>query len=65
VSLYTNQTVELLLDWQHSGSARKSNDELNRLIKEVLLYSKFKLNKLLKFNAMHKNQKADTTEEQS
>ena len=43
VSLYTNQTVELLLDWQHSGSAGKSNDELNRLVKEVLLHPKFKL----------------------
>ncbi len=65
VSLYTNQTVELLLDWQNSGSSAKSNDELNRLVKEVLLHPKFKLNKLLKFNATCENQKADATEEQS
>ncbi len=65
VSLYTNQTVELLLDWQNSGSSAKSNDELNRLVKEVLLHPKFKLNELLKFNAMCENQKADATEEQS
>ncbi len=65
VSLYTNQTVELLLDWQNSGSSAKSNDKLNRLVKEVLLHPKFKLNELLKFNATHENQKADATEEQS
>ena len=64
-SLYTNRTVELLLDWQNSGSSAKSNNELNCLVKEVLLHPKFKLDKLSKFNAMHENQKADAIEEQS
>ena len=64
-SLYTNRTVELLLDWQNSGSSAKSNNELNHLVKEVLLYPKFKLDELSKFNATCENQKADTIEEQS
>ena len=64
-SLYTNRTVELLLDWQNSGSSAKSNNELNRLVKEVLLHPKFKLDELSKFNATHENQKVDAIEEQS
>jgi len=64
-SLYTNKTVELLLNWQHSGSSVKSNDELTHLVKDVLLHPKFELDELLKFNVTHENQKADTAEEKS
>ncbi|SRR6266851_6804 len=54
-SLYTNKTVELLLTWQNSGSSAKSNDKLNRLVKEVLYHPEFKLDELLMFNATHEN----------
>jgi hypothetical protein len=64
-SLYTNKTIELLLNWQNSGSSAKSNDELNRLVKEVLLHPKFKRDELQKFNATRENQKADAAQEQS
>ena len=65
VSLYTNKTIELLLNWQNSGSSAKSNDELNRLVKEVLFHPKFKRDELQKFNATRENQKADAAQEQS
>jgi hypothetical protein len=64
-SLYTNKTIELLLNWQNSGSSAKSNDELNCLIKKVLLHPKFEHDELQKFNATHENQKADAAQEQS
>ena len=46
VSLYTNKTIKLLLNWQNSGSSAKSNDKLNHLVKEVLFHPKFKCDEL-------------------
>jgi len=63
-SPYTNKSVELLLNWQNSGSSVKSNDKLNHLIKEVLSHPEFKLHELLMFNVMHRNWKADAAKEQ-
>jgi hypothetical protein len=54
-SLYSNKSVELLLNWQNSGSSAKSNDELNCLVKEVISHPEFKPHELLMFNAMRKN----------
>jgi hypothetical protein len=63
--LYSNKSVELLLNWQNLGSSAKSNDELNCLVKEVISHPEFKPHELLMFNVTHENQKADTAEEQS
>ena len=64
-SVYHNNTTELLLDWQNSGSSTKSNEELNRLVHTVLLHPEFWLHALWNFNATCENKKADTAEEKS
>ena len=43
----------------------KSNEEINRLIRTVLLHPEFELDALCSFNATRENQKADAAEEQS
>jgi hypothetical protein len=64
-SIYSNKSVELLLDWQNSGSAGKSNEEINRLVRDVLLHPDFKLGELQNFNATRENQNADKADEKS
>jgi hypothetical protein len=64
-SVYHNKIMELLLDWQNSGSSTKSNEELNQLVHTILLYLKSWLHALWNFNATHENQKADAAEEKS
>ena len=64
-SVYTNETIRLLLEWQNTGSATKSNEEVTRLVHKVLLLPEFRLEHLLSFDATRENQKADAAEEQS
>jgi hypothetical protein len=45
-NLYSSKTIELLLDWQNTGSSAKSNGEINHLIHKVLHYPEFELNAL-------------------
>ena len=45
-NLYSSKTVELLLDWQNTGSSAKSNREINRLVHGVLHYLEFQLDAL-------------------
>jgi len=40
-SAYNNQSTALLIDWQNSGSPAKSNNEVNRLVREILLHPEF------------------------
>lgn len=62
---YSNKSIELLLDWQNTGSSAKSDEEVNRLVHEVLLHPEFQPSVLQSFNATRENRKADTAEEQS
>jgi hypothetical protein len=64
-SLYSNKTVELVMDWQNTGSSVKSNEEVNRLVHNVVLHPDFDPDDLQDFNATRANQKADAAEEKS
>lgn len=60
-----SKTIELLLDWQNTGSSAKSNEEINRLVHAVLLHPGFRPDELRSFNATQENRKADAADEQS
>ena len=62
---YSSKSAELLLVWQNTGSSAKSNEEINRLVRDVLLQPDFQLDALRSFNATRENQKADAADEQS
>jgi hypothetical protein len=62
-ALYSSKTVELLLDWQNTGGSGKSDEELNRLVRAVLLHPEFEVDALRSFNASRENRKADAAEE--
>lgn len=62
---HSSKSVELLLDWQNTGSSAKSNDEVNRLVHSVLLHPEFHVGALQTFNATHDNRKADAAQEKS
>jgi hypothetical protein len=61
----SSDAVQLLLDWQNTGSSAKSNGELDRLVHEVLFHPDFQLARLQNFNATRENQKADADRERS
>ena len=46
VSVYTNKSIALLIDWQNSGSSAKSNIKVNCLIHDIILHPDFKLDQL-------------------
>jgi hypothetical protein len=54
-----------VIDWQNSGSLAKSNEEINRLVHDVLSHPEFRLDELSHFNAARENHKADTANENS
>jgi hypothetical protein len=62
---YTNKSIQLLLDWQNTGSSTKSNDEINRLVHDVLFHPDFQLGELQRFNARRENHKANVHAEES
>jgi hypothetical protein len=62
---YTNKSAELVVDWQNTGSSAKSNNEINRLIHEVILHPEFRIDQLNSFNATRENQKADMADAKS
>jgi len=55
VSLYSNMSSELLMNWQNSFSSMKSNEETTCLVKSILLHPQFQLGNLVKFNATNEN----------
>ena len=65
MSVYTNKTVELVVDWQNTGSSSKSNNEINHLVHEVILHTEFRIDQLKTFNAARENQKADVANAKS
>ena len=62
---YSSKSAELLSDWQNTGSSAKSNEEVNRLVNEVLFHPEFQLDTLRSFNATRENQKVKAAEERS
>jgi hypothetical protein len=61
----SNFSIDILLDWQNSGSSTKSHSEVDRLV-EVLRHPGFSINDLPKnFNAARENRKRDQHEEVS
>jgi hypothetical protein len=62
-SPYKSKSIELVIDWQNTGSCAKSNEEINRLVRDVLRHPDFRLDDLEHFNAARENRKADATEE--
>ncbi len=65
MSVYTNKSTRLIIDWQNTGSSVKSNNEINRLVREVILHLDFQLNEVQTFNTAQENQKADMAEAKS
>jgi len=62
---YSSITTELLLDWQHTGSSKKSNEEINHLVHHVIFHPNFRYEDLELFNATHENQKVEAALEKS
>lgn len=59
-----NATVDLLLQWQNTGSELKSNGELNRLA-DVLRHPDFSVKDLGEFDATRENRLRDKEDEKS
>ncbi len=53
------------MNWKDSGAATKSDAEVNRLVKDVLLNPKFKVEDLKGFNATRENKYSDAAEKKS
>jgi hypothetical protein len=64
-SVHRNESVEMLMNWKDSGTSTKSDAEVNRLVKDVLLDPDFKLEDLRGFNVARENQRSDSAEEKS
>jgi Plavaka transposase len=60
-----NKSVDLVQNWQNTGSPMKSNGELNHLVHDVLLHPNFQLMQLQSFDAGCENKKADAAHEKS
>lgn len=54
--VHRNPTIESLINWQNTGSTSKSNNEVNRLVKEVLRQPGFSVEDLKGFDATQENQ---------
>jgi hypothetical protein len=63
--VHRNESVEMLMNWKDSGTSMKSDAEVNRLVKDVLLDSNFKLEDLQGFNVARENQRSDAAEKKS
>lgn len=64
-SVYRNKSVELLMNWKNSGASTKSDSEVSRLAKDILLDPNFKLEELKGFSVAKENQWSDTAEKKS
>lgn len=58
-SPFENMSKYLLMDWQNSGSTQKTENELNRLVKEVIRHPEFRAEDLSDFNARRENKLLD------
>jgi hypothetical protein len=65
IPVHRNESVEMLMNWKDSGTSTKSDAEVNRLVKDVLLDPDFKLEDLQGFNVARENQRSDAAEKNS
>jgi hypothetical protein len=56
---YKNKTVQLIMDWQNTGSSIKSNEEVTHLLCDVVLHPDFTVDELLNFSVARANQNTD------
>jgi hypothetical protein len=63
--VHRNESVELIMNWKDSGAPTKSDAEVNRLVKDVLLDPGFKLEDLQGFNVARENKQSDAAEKKS
>ena len=63
--VHRNESVEMIMNWKDSGAPTKSDAEVNRLVKDVLLDPKFKLEDLRGFSVARENQQSDAAEKNS
>ena len=63
--VHRNESVEMIMNWKDSGAPTKSDAEVNRLVKDVLLDPKFKPEDLRGFSVARENQRSDAAEKKS
>ncbi len=63
--VHRNKSVEMLMNWKDSGATTKSDVEVNRLVRDVLLNPNFNLEELKGFNVARENKHSDASEEKS
>jgi hypothetical protein len=63
--VHKNSTIESLINWQNKGSTSKSNDEVNRLVRDVLPRPGFSVEDLEGFDATRENQRLDKADARS
>ena len=63
--VHRNESVEMIMNWKDSGAPTKSDAEVNRLVKDVLLDPEFKLEDLRGFSVARENQQSDAAEKNS
>ena len=63
--VHRNESVEMIMNWKDSGAPTKSDAEVNRLVKDVLLDPGFKLEDLRGFSVARENQQSDAAEKKS
>jgi len=56
---YSNESTQLLINWQNSRRSNKSNLEVDRLVCNVLHHPRFSVQDLENFNARRENQLAN------
>jgi hypothetical protein len=63
--VHKNSTIESLINWQNTGSTSKSNNEVNRLVRDVLRRPGFSVEDLEGFEATRENQRLDKADARS
>ncbi|KJA12763.1 hypothetical protein HYPSUDRAFT_210146 [Hypholoma sublateritium FD-334 SS-4] len=63
--VHRNKSIELLMNWKDSGATTKSDTEINRLVRDVLLNPNFELEDLKGFNVARENKRADAAVKKS
>ena len=61
--VHRNESVEMIMNWKDSGAPTKSDGEVNRLVKDVLLDPGFKIEDLRGFNVARENKQSDAAAE--
>lgn len=60
-SLFRNKSVELLMGWMNNGYIQKSEEDVNRLVHDVILHEDFNPKDLSGFNANQENRRLDAS----